>query len=590
MIKVPEKLTVILEILGHAMINAVILVFLAEIINRGDIINGVLWVIHNGGLACYNILIVFTVYIFVLSICKNYLFSTILSCVFYGGISVINYFEVLYKGVTFSVTDLRLAREAINIMGALDLKWTSGMRIASGIAVMYLIFHKRKKVHMRMGERFICGVSAMACFILLMSFSNSYIVQAEESEEAIWELSNKYDKYGCGIGFLASFIPQFEEPEDYTKDNIKEIVDKYNKAQEASCIPNIIFVMNEAFYPNITALVDTNAEVTPNIDKYMKEFSSGAFLSPMYGGGTCQVEYEVMYGYPVSNTGSYLVYPTLIHGEVESMVSQLNENGYYTTAVHPYSRDFYHRDRVYSYMGFDDMIFREDMSSELEEEGRYIGDKNTYDELIRLYESKEDGVPFFSYVVTMQNHINYDYDYDKWGIYIKESKGGYINTDIGNTYLNLLRESDESLKYLIEYFEKIKEPTIIVFFGDHAPPLSGFGVEQERVMDLSKEYGETMDRQTPLLIWDNYGLPRENLGVISAYKVGAKVLDLAGLCNDAVFQIALSDDLPSYSLGDYLVGGKVLKQYELPDSMKTVLDELWLLQYDRMFGKGYSLP
>ena len=41
-----------------------------------------------------------------------------------------------------------------------------------------------------------------------------------------------------------------------------------------------------------------------------------------------------------------------------------------------------------------------------------------------------------------------------------------------NRYLNLIKYSDDSLKQLTSYFEKCKEPTIILFLGDHQPRLT----------------------------------------------------------------------------------------------------------------------
>ena len=36
-------------------------------------------------------------------------------------------------------------------------------------------------------------------------------------------------------------------------------------------------------------------------------------------------------------------------------------------------------------------------------------------------------------------------------------------------YLSMLRQSDDALRELIYYFSSVKEPTIVVLFGDHLP-------------------------------------------------------------------------------------------------------------------------
>ena len=42
---------------------------------------------------------------------------------------------------------------------------------------------------------------------------------------------------------------------------------------------------------------------------------------------------------------------------------------------------------------------------------------------------------------------------------------------LAETYLSLARESDSAFKELLEYFEKVDEPTMIVMFGDHWPKI-----------------------------------------------------------------------------------------------------------------------
>ena len=45
-------------------------------------------------------------------------------------------------------------------------------------------------------------------------------------------------------------------------------------------------------------------------------------------------------------------------------------------------------------------------------------------------------------------------------------------------YMALARESDKALEELIAYYSQCEEPTLIVFFGDHQPPLKNAFYEQ----------------------------------------------------------------------------------------------------------------
>ena len=45
-------------------------------------------------------------------------------------------------------------------------------------------------------------------------------------------------------------------------------------------------------------------------------------------------------------------------------------------------------------------------------------------------------------------------------------------------YLALMRKSDDALKELIDYYSQVKEPTMIVLFGDHQGKLTTAFYEQ----------------------------------------------------------------------------------------------------------------
>ena len=44
-----------------------------------------------------------------------------------------------------------------------------------------------------------------------------------------------------------------------------------------------------------------------------------------------------------------------------------------------------------------------------------------------------------------------------------------IKNEQAEQYLSLVKKTDDAFKQLVEYFSKVKEPTIIVMYGDHQP-------------------------------------------------------------------------------------------------------------------------
>ena len=77
-----------------------------------------------------------------------------------------------------------------------------------------------------------------------------------------------------------------------------------------------------------------------------------------------------------------------------------------------------------------------------------------------------------------------------------------------NEYLSSTKESDNAFKYLIDYFKKQDEPTIICMFGDHQPSIEtefyeellGKKQDEWEISDIQKRYA------TPFVLWANYDI------------------------------------------------------------------------------------
>lgn len=274
----------------------------------------------------------------------------------------------------------------------------------------------------------------------------------------------------------------------------------------------------------------------------------------------------------------------MIKSDFVSLVSLLDSKGYNTFAMHPNTGAFFNRDNVYNYMGFDKIDFPEDMEAVGEDDlfNGWAGDSYLYKQLITEYENRDDTLPFFVYVVTTQNHGGYDVH----GIRTGRTDLMEEQTVCLETFVNLEKESDEALKELINYFSTVSRPVIIVVWGDHCPAWNDFGIN---VNEAIPEW-YLAERSTPLLIWDNYGLSKENTGYISAYKVGAYALEVVGISDKSYFDYLNTKDIPNF-IGNLKVNpdGSYQMIEELDEETIWKWNDLWLLQYDRMFGQQYSL-
>lgn len=170
----------------------------------------------------------------------------------------------------------------------------------------------------------------------------------------------------------------------------------------------------------------------------------------------------------------------------------------------------------------------------------------------------------FIFNVTMQNHSGYSSDYnfaDRITLNEYDSEE-YLNAEV---YLSLMKQSDSAFKYLIEYFEQVEEPTIIVMFGDHQPGdmndfLDALSSDlSDSLEDLSKLY------VVPYIIWANYELEEKEMEYISANYLSSVVMELTGIQLPAYnsFLLQLREEFPVISskicidsLGNYMSPGR----------------------------------
>ena len=75
-------------------------------------------------------------------------------------------------------------------------------------------------------------------------------------------------------------------------------------------------------------------------------------------------------------------------------------------------------------------------------------------------------------------------------------EGKYPKTD---QYLSLMKRSDQAFQYLVEYFSRTDQPTMIVMFGDHQP-----SVEDEFYDDIAGMPSSEVPAQEHLMWYETH--------------------------------------------------------------------------------------
>lgn len=211
---------------------------------------------------------------------------------------------------------------------------------------------------------------------------------------------------------------------------------------------------------------------------------------------------------------------------------------------------------------------------------RYISDKESYKKVIELYENKKKGTPMFTFDMTIQNHGGYLTN-TAWDdpVYVK---GSYYQE--AKEYLSATKVSDDAFKYLIDYFKKADEPTIICMFGDHQPSIETEFYEE--IMKKKQSDWELNDIQkryvTPFVVWANYDIEEGQDVVLSNNYLENLVLKQAGidlpLYNQYIEKV--SDTIPAMNVNGYMDQSGTWHKYDdEKGNINKLLENYEYLQY-----------
>lgn len=329
-------------------------------------------------------------------------------------------------------------------------------------------------------------------------------------------------------------------PGDYDLENVDLVIDRFRgeylseTEQGETASPNIIVIMNEAFSDlRVLGELETTLPVLPYWDSIQENCVRGWANVSVLGGTTANSEYEFLTSDAVGVYANVIPYNKYFAPaeNYPGLVSVLKEQGYETTAFHPYLSSGWNRPTVYRAMGFDHIIFSEDIDSNMDTLRLYVSDAADYSYMIDYFAQKQPEIPQFFFNVTMQNHGGYTYEGGNFETTVQlsgEVQGRFSQTE---QYLSCMRASDEALKELFSYFESYEEPVMIVLFGDHQPKLEDQFYEYLTGQDAATWSLEQRMNQykTPFVIWRNYSKQGEDVGDVSVNYLAALVLQQAGL-------------------------------------------------------------
>lgn len=507
------------------------------------------------------------------------------SCVLYV-ISLAETFVVAFRSRPIMLWDVMAFRTAMTVSGNYEFFITRQMKTAFVLLLLmnvFLWFTPRRvrgwKLRLAVGGGIAASIAGYGAWFFAV------LVPSWGLGINMWAINGTYQEYGYVLSTAVSLQYVVKKPpQGYSNARLKEIYNRleesiYAEAGNGQAYPvksqaypespenpenpenrpeegqpvtpvNLICIMNESLAELKTAGdFTTNTEYFPFMDSLEENTVRGSLCVPVFGSMTSNTEFEFLTGDSMALLpANSIAYQFNVKPGTYSMVSTLKDQGYYSVAMHPYPGENWNRVECYQNMGFDAFLDQEfyEGSQELR---NYVSDEADYQKLIQVVEAKENPEDkLFIFNVTMQNHGGYEGTYDNFEQEVwltGEYEGKYPKTD---QYLSLMKRSDQAFQYLVEYFSRIDEPTMIVMFGDHQP-----SVEDEFYDDIAGMPSSEITVQehlmwyeTPFIIWTNYSMPSEDMGRLGAVYLSSEVLWRANLEMTPYnrFLLAMKEDLP----------------------------------------------
>lgn len=257
---------------------------------------------------------------------------------------------------------------------------------------------------------------------------------------------------------------------------------------------NIIVIQAEAFQNFVIGQKINGVEVTPNINKIMKEsmyFSN--FYHQTGQGRTSDADFSAHSSLHPLPTGSVFIrYP---NHSYDMLPQILKDQGYSTGAYHAYDASFWNRYNMYNQMGYDRFYSKKDYTID-EPLGWSLGDASFFRQSVDYM--KQNKAPFYSFLISLSSHHPYTLPEDHQVLDMGDLKG-----TIFGDYIQSLHYVDDAFGKMVEQMksEGLWDKTILLFYGDHDNSIKEKGpMEQFLGRSLTDIEFEQIHNQVPMLV------------------------------------------------------------------------------------------
>ncbi|OMD74519.1 sulfatase [Paenibacillus odorifer] len=322
------------------------------------------------------------------------------------------------------------------------------------------------------------------------------------------------------LNYEAYTIFAKEEPEPVDSSDItQDAINKLKGINTAASSPlqgiakgkNLIILQMESFQNFLLGLKLDGQEITPNLNKVMKDSLYFPNFYQMVGqGNTSDAEFVVNTSFYIPPRGAATM--SYVDKVLPSLPRVLKENGYQTATFHTNVVEFWNRGELYDSLGFDHYYDRKFFG---EDDVFFFGasDDTLYSKTAdKLKEMDQQEQPFYAQVISMSAHHPFTIPEEKYRMKLPER---YEGTFVGD-YIRSQNYADDAFGHFVEELKAngVWDNSVIMIYGDHMGlPIYSLDHDDKELMTeiYGHEYSYADMMNIPLLIHAGAGVASQTI-------------------------------------------------------------------------------
>ena len=407
-----------------------------------------------------------------------------------------------------------------NLSGIFSFSISLGIGLVSIYLLIPLSVYLSIKLNARLNfsqlaVSLIIRIALLSLFVFTMTTPMTKIFQERFFNYTVWaqeDTVRENGRFNSSIFYALQELSYSNLLDEYSNDeqnniNIKETIYP-NKILNHR---NVHIVVMESFIDPrlIKELKLPESFISKQLIKYLndqRKFSR--IVSPIYGGGTAQAEFELLTGIKALGKVNQIEFNTMQGSRINAFVDALSANNYFSTALIAPSSEFFNSKRAYKSLGFDQVNFLQE-NNFLETSNEVLFDGDLFAINIKYIEQylKENDKPLFNYVLGMYGHLPFERNV--------ELRPDVVSPNHSDARLNrIANQFYYRTEALATYLEKliIIDPDSIIFVtSDHLPSVlskdAHYQLNNKINIALLINRGKTIDvsdknlYEIPWIIW-----------------------------------------------------------------------------------------